>query len=180
MPRGIPKDPNHPRNKARVDAAPAAAPKKRGRPPGSGKKAAVAETQAAAPKAKKADTSVAKNSGNKIASASVISHDGQNDEALATVRSNIRMISEAIQHAGSTPSRQTMLDAQLQKLIELSTVEEQSAQDDDEPEEKPAPIIATPTPVPTLAAVPTQTQGGNNLPTPPSFVPPPFPSPVPQ
>lgn len=36
MPRGIPKDPNHPRNKNKaVVAAPADAPKRRGRPPGS-------------------------------------------------------------------------------------------------------------------------------------------------
>lgn len=174
MPRGIPKDPNHPRNKARVDAAPAAAPKRRGRPPGSGTKKPEAQA-AAAPKTKKvaAVQHAPKKSMPDQVTAALVDR-----EDVYALRTNINVIAGAIGAAGSTPERQTLLDAQIKKLVALTDPPAADVEvEDDEPEEKPAPIIATPTPVPTLAPVPTVVSGGNNLPTPPSFMPPPFPTP---
>jgi len=167
MPRGIPKDPNHPRNKKRQDASePAAAPKRRGRPPGSGKKmeaAAPEKTKAATPSRKQLPGTP---SG---VTARVLS----SDDAAHTVRSNIRVIAEAIQMAGTSTNLKNALEGQVQELLRLTSSTANETSDPDEEEEVPAPVASAPIPsAPALVTVP-----GNNLPTPPSFVPPPFPPP---
>ncbi len=185
MPRGIPKDPNHPRNKKRQDTdAPAAEPKRRGRPPGK-KNAAKA---AAAPKEVTAVKATPKKAATVQSTGGVATSNPSNAANLYVVHSNIKVLADAIAAAAPTASNSdrevltSALRGQIQEMISLTgdilhpETEEVETRTVAPTQTAVAPVQPT-VPAfqpPAVPQVPTLVQG-NNLPTPPSFIAPPFP-----
>lgn len=180
MPRGIPKDPNHPRNKNRLAAAPtSAAPaepkKKRGRPPG--KKNAEAKSPELIPK--KASSSVGKAVDSNVASRIEEGILGywqrmpKNSADMMIVRENIKVLADTIQTVAGQPQSSSELHAALNGQVkELMRLTDEALHPQQEALVEETEVqTAAPTPAP----APVVQQAGNNLPTPPSFVPPPFP-----
>lgn len=181
MPRGIPKDPNHPRNKKRQqEAAPAAAPKKRGRPPGSGKTAQPKNVATAAPSkdyVKKDDQhkpDVLK-SDKGFAPPRIDLHTRR-----SALTDEIGLITSAVAASGTNnlaahlEDRVRELSSINDKLFPVTEPKSEPEEIDEEPEAEPVQHVSQPVLVPPPAApvyaAPTA------LPTPPAFIPPPFPS----
>lgn len=157
MPRGIPKDPNHPRNSKnkKSDASAAGAPKRRGRPPGSKNASKSQETVnekavVSAPAAKAPKQSPAQNV--------QTYHNPQAHLNLSIVRDNIMTLS----HCGGPEASQAM-NSQIEQLMRLT--EEIIGHDDEVVSAQPVTNQ-----VPAISS---------SLPTPPSFNPPPFPPQLP-
>ncbi len=170
MPRGIPKDPNHPKNLKRTAAsAPTAdAPKRRGRPPGSknAKKAEVAEastTPSSVGKVKKSEGKQHAPLGN-VAQAVAYSPD------LFQIRDNINALAHAASATGPNSVITKAIEEQVTRLNAL-TSKLFDSKGTDADNDVPVGSVSTPSPV---AA---QQNSTPPLPAPPAFMPPPFPTP---
>lgn len=174
MPRGIPKDPNHPRNKKRQDGGPptsVAEPKRRGRPPG---KKNIAKAAAPAPVA----THQLKSAEPLFGKMSATHRQPGDVAAVNLVRENIDTIARAMNLVSPNHSAGELASALATQVKELTRLTNEALHPDDgdeEDEEVGTAVAAAPAipPAPMLQTVPQQTN--NSLPTPPSFVPPPFP-----
>lgn len=163
MPRGIPKDPNHPRNKTRKPDVAAAPTKKRGRPPGS--KNLIAKVVEIPIDAPVAVHKIEPKWPDKSSPGKVISAHKTNDvlDMLDLVRTNISVLSHC---QNSNSAAGSALTAQV-ALLEKLTAQALGTEEVVAPAVLPtavAPVVVTPPPQ--LAP----------LPTPPNFSPPPFPT----
>lgn len=152
MPRGTPKDPNHPRNsKKKSDTAATGAPKRRGRPPGSKNTAKSQETAVAVAPVKMSSQRLDKSAGHDW------SQTYRNPQAhLNIVRDNIVTLSHC-----TGPEAAHAVSLQIEQLLSLT--EEIIGHDDSvDPAQQP--------PATNQALTVT-----SSLPTPPNFSPPPFP-----
>jgi hypothetical protein len=168
MPRGIPKDPNHPRNKKRnaaAAAAPNAAPKKRGRPPKNAKSVEVSSSAIKNSDPVKMVEGIWYRSDNEIAHLDQVR---QNLVALAAIAgsSNLDLVREEI------TAQTKQLGVLTNKLINgvQDVVVAKAVDADPVKPTAPAPVVQQ--------AAPTQQVAP--LPSPPSFAPPPFPPAVSQ
>jgi len=134
MPRGIPKDPNHPRNKKKNDAGVSAAPKRRGRPPGSKNVAKAQSAAAPSPKRQAAH----------VTAATVASGRNPHDH-LNIVRANIATLSTC---GGSVAI--AALSQQIEQLLHLTNeITQEDVEQDDAPvapvtQSVPAPLPSPP------------------------------------